>query len=76
VESHGNDDDDDDGWVKLLTRPPQLSGNPTSKDIWERAGGMDEGENFAYQYLRHVNRFLISCKILRHGASGFTSLPK
>jgi hypothetical protein len=38
VESHGNDDA---GWVKLLTRPPELSGKPTT-DIWERVGGMDE----------------------------------
>jgi hypothetical protein len=39
VESHG---DDDAGWEKLLTRPPELSGNPTRRDIWERVGGMDE----------------------------------
>jgi hypothetical protein len=25
----------------LLTRPPELSGSPTSRDIWERVGGMD-----------------------------------
>jgi hypothetical protein len=40
----GDDDDDDDtGWGKLLTRLPELSGNPTSRDIWELVGGMDEG---------------------------------
>jgi hypothetical protein len=39
MESHG---DDDAGWGKLLTRPPELSGNPTSRDIWERVGEMDE----------------------------------
>jgi hypothetical protein len=61
---------------KLLTCPPGLSGNPTSRDIWERVGGTDEGENFAYQYLRYVNGFLTSRKILRHGAPGFTSHPK
>jgi hypothetical protein len=38
-ESHG----DDAGWAKLLIRSPELSGNPTSKDIWERVGGMAEG---------------------------------
>jgi hypothetical protein len=26
----------------LLTRPPELSGSPTSRDIWERVGGMEE----------------------------------
>jgi hypothetical protein len=41
VESHG---DDYAGWEKLLTRPPDLSGNPTSKDIWKRVRGMDEGK--------------------------------
>jgi hypothetical protein len=39
MESHG----EDAGWVKLLTRPPELSGNPTIRDIWEQVGGMDEG---------------------------------
>jgi hypothetical protein len=42
MESH-DDDDDDGGWGKLLTHPPELSGDPTSRDIWERLGGMDEG---------------------------------
>jgi hypothetical protein len=37
----GGGDGDDDGWVKL-TCLPELSGNPTSRDIWERVGGMDE----------------------------------
>jgi hypothetical protein len=32
VESHG---DDDAGWGKLLTHPPELSVNPTSRVIWE-----------------------------------------
>jgi hypothetical protein len=34
---------DDTGWENLLTRPPELSDNPTSRDVWERVGGMDEG---------------------------------
>jgi hypothetical protein len=42
MESHSGDDDDD-GKGKLLTCPPELSGNPTSRAIWERVGGMDEG---------------------------------
>jgi len=41
VEGHG--DDDAVALGKLLTHPPELSGNPTSRDIWERVGGMDEG---------------------------------
>jgi hypothetical protein len=40
VEGHGGDDA---GWGKLLTRPPELSGNPTNRDSWERVGGMAEG---------------------------------
>jgi hypothetical protein len=51
VESHGDDgggggddDDDDAGWGKLLTRSLELSSNPTSREIWERVGGTDEGE--------------------------------
>jgi hypothetical protein len=40
----GGDDDDDSSWGKLLTCPPELSGNPTSRDIWEQVRGMNEGE--------------------------------
>jgi len=39
VESH---EDDDAGWGKLLTHPPELSGNPISRDIWEKVEGMDK----------------------------------
>jgi hypothetical protein len=35
MESHG-DDDDDAGWGKLLTRPPELSDSSTSRDVWEK----------------------------------------
>jgi hypothetical protein len=39
---------DDASRVKLPTRPPELSGNPTSIVVWEQVGGMDErSENFA-----------------------------
>jgi hypothetical protein len=31
------------GWGKLLIRPPELFGNPTSKVIWEHEGGIEEG---------------------------------
>jgi hypothetical protein len=40
MENHG---DDDASWRKLLTHPPELSGSPTSRDIWEQVEGMDEG---------------------------------
>jgi hypothetical protein len=40
VDSHG---DEDVGWGKPLTRPLQLSGNPESRDIWERVGEIGEG---------------------------------
>jgi hypothetical protein len=46
VENHDDDDDDDDddaSWRSLLTDPPELSGNPTSRDILEQVGRMDEG---------------------------------
>jgi hypothetical protein len=64
----GGDDDDDDDAIcgKLLTRPPELSYNPTSRVIWEQVGGMDEG-------VEYVKGSLTCCKILQHGASGFTS---
>jgi hypothetical protein len=65
---------DDAGWEKLLTHPPQLSGNPTSRDIWKRLGGMGEGVRIlCIQYLRYINRCLTCHKILRHGTSSFTS---
>jgi hypothetical protein len=35
--------DEDAVWIKLLTRPPELSGSHTSRDIWEQVGGMKEG---------------------------------
>jgi hypothetical protein len=41
VENHN--DDDVAGWKKLLTRPPDFSGNPISRDIWEQVGGMEHG---------------------------------
>jgi hypothetical protein len=42
VKSHGNDDDDA-GWGKLLTRPPELCGSSTNRDIWEKIGEMGKG---------------------------------
>jgi hypothetical protein len=40
MENHG---DNDASWGKLLTHPPKLSGNPTSRAIWEQVGGIHEG---------------------------------
>jgi hypothetical protein len=45
VEGHGGDDA---GWGKLLTRPPEFSGSPASRDIWEEIGGMYEGERILH----------------------------
>jgi hypothetical protein len=39
-------DDDDAGWGYLLTRPPELSGSPTSRDFWDKYGR--RSENFAF----------------------------
>jgi hypothetical protein len=38
VESYG----DDVVCGKILTRPPELSGSPTNRVIWERVREMDE----------------------------------
>jgi hypothetical protein len=67
--------DDAAGWGKLLTRPPDLSGSPASRTIWEQVWGMHErNENFILQALRsHLKVIFICRKILRHGASGFIS---
>jgi hypothetical protein len=65
MESHG----DNVGWGKLLTRPPELSGNPTSKNIWGRVGRMDEGVRIS-----RISIFDSHRKILRHGTSGFTRI--
>jgi hypothetical protein len=51
VESHG----DDASWGKLLTHPPELSGSPTSRDIWEQVGGMDEGVRILYISISDVS---------------------
>jgi hypothetical protein len=47
VDSHGGDDDA--GWGKRLTRLPELSGSPTSRDMWKQLGRSGrKSENFAY----------------------------
>jgi hypothetical protein len=52
MESHG---DDDAGWGKL-TRPPELSGNPTSSHLGARRRNGRKSENFA-KYLKYLKRF-------------------
>jgi hypothetical protein len=62
VKNHG---EDDAGWGKLLTRPPELSGNPNSRVIWEQIGGMDEGMRILpIQYLKYLKGSLTCRKIL------------
>jgi hypothetical protein len=67
-------------WCRLGITP-----DSSTRGLWQsyqhrllgpgrRNGG--RRETFAYQYLRYVNGSLTCRKILRHGASGFTSLPK
>jgi hypothetical protein len=57
--------------------PPELSGSPTSRDIWEQVGGMDERVRILHiLHLIYVNESLTYLKILRHGASGFNSHPE
>jgi hypothetical protein len=73
VESHG---ENYAGWGKLLTRPPELSGNPTSRDIWVRVGGMDEGVRILRISSWDTSTVSTRRKILRHGAPGFTFNPK
>jgi hypothetical protein len=68
-DTHG---DDDAGWENS-THPPELSGNPTSRDIWKQVGGMEGLRILRIQYPRYVNASLTCCKILRHVISSFTS---
>jgi hypothetical protein len=57
----------------ILTRPPELSGNPASRGIWERVGGMEEGVRILSNTIRVL---LTRRKILRHGTFCFNSHPK
>jgi hypothetical protein len=43
---------------KLLTRPPDLSGNSTSRDIWERVGEMDDGLRILQISIWHTSKDL------------------
>jgi hypothetical protein len=47
------------------TRPPECSGNHTSRVIWEQVQGTDEGVRiFSIQYMKHLKGYLTYCTIL------------
>jgi hypothetical protein len=74
MDSHGDEDAD---CRKLLTCPPEHSGNPTSRDIWEQVGGMVKGVRIlCIRYPRYINGSFACREILRHRTSSFTSHPK
>jgi hypothetical protein len=54
---------DDTGWEKLLTRPPELSGNLPA-DIWERVRGMDGSSTCqkSYDLTSHPLRIFTALK--------------
>jgi hypothetical protein len=68
------------GWCRLGKTP-----DSANRALWQsyqqkhlgasRRNGL-RNDNFAYQYLRFINRSLTCRKILRYGDSGFTSHPK
>jgi hypothetical protein len=62
------------GYNSWLVHQSSLEINHQRQKAKSRNG--QRSENFAYEYLRYVNGYLTCRKILRHGASGFTSHPK
>jgi hypothetical protein len=42
---------------RLLIRPPELSGNPTSRVIWYQAGGVDE-LNYEFGLAKYLCAYL------------------
>jgi hypothetical protein len=68
----------DVGIGKLLTHPPELSGNPTSRVTWEQVGGMDKmSDNFTLKaFCSHLQVIMTCHKIFWHGASRYTFHPK
>jgi hypothetical protein len=64
---------DDTGSGKLLTPPPEFSGNPTSRG----ASRKKEVRILSCKHFVRTWKLFFTCrKVLRHGASGFTSHPK
>jgi hypothetical protein len=66
-----------DRW-RLLTRPPELSGNPTNSNlVASRRNGRKEWWIWLYEIFCSYLQVIFTCrKILRHGASVFTSSSK
>jgi hypothetical protein len=48
---------DNVSWGKLLTLPPELSGNPTSRVMWVQVGGVDSVRILLIQYMRHLKAY-------------------
>jgi hypothetical protein len=49
---------DEAGLEKLLTRPAELSGNATSKDIWEQVEETDAGVRILHINIRDTSTVL------------------
>jgi hypothetical protein len=65
--------------VKLLIRPTDISGNPTSSHPLAKQEELGSGNDYlAFRSIFvHSRRVFLTCrKILRHGTDGFTSPPK
>jgi hypothetical protein len=61
---------------KLIFRPPELSGNSTSSHlVTKQERLMEEMMNLASRIFVHILKCLLTCKVLRHEATGFTSHP-
>jgi hypothetical protein len=69
------------GRGKFLIRPPELAVSSISRVVWWQVGGtVESNENWvghAKYFCSYMHVIFFTCHaILRHGASGFTSLPK
>jgi hypothetical protein len=68
----------------MMMMPARETPDSSTRTLWQsyqqrhvgQVGEMDEGVNFAYQYLKYLKGSLTCREILRHGTSGFTSHPK
>jgi hypothetical protein len=57
-------------------RPPELSGNPKSRVIWKKVGGMDEFCLSVSEYPKYLKGSLTCREILHHGTFGLTPHTK
>jgi hypothetical protein len=61
----------------LLTRIPELFGNPIKTVIWEQLGGTDKRSVFpCNHFCSHLHVTFFTCRKIWHSASGFTFHPK